>query len=79
MFSSIYPKPEITFAHVNGEQMTIEKITIKTPLIPKTGAFPMGEGLIFLSDTYKPFNLANIYSSWDMKRYNQWKEDRMKD
>ena len=51
MFASNYPKPHITFAHMDGEQMTVQKITIRVPQNTKTGVYPCGEGLIFLSDT----------------------------
>jgi hypothetical protein len=51
MFASNYPKPEVTFAHMNGERITLEKVTITTQTSSKSGAYPMGEGMIFLSDT----------------------------
>ena len=55
MFASIYPRPEITFAHHEGKTMKIDQVTIKNPLVLKSGAFPMGEGLIFLADNFKAF------------------------
>ena len=56
MFGSNYPKPEIVFAQIDGEKIQIDKITIRTPFTTRTGAFPMGEGLIFLSDTLQPLD-----------------------
>jgi hypothetical protein len=51
MYASNYPKPEIVFAHQEDKQMVIEKVTLKTLVTTKTGAYPLGEGMIFLSDT----------------------------
>lgn len=51
MFASNYAKPEITFSHVDSKRILIDKITIRTPLSSQTGAYPLGEGMIFLSDT----------------------------
>lgn len=31
MFASNYPKPMLTFAHIHGEQMQLQKITISVP------------------------------------------------
>ena len=31
MFASNYPKPHITFAHMEGDQMTVQKITLRVP------------------------------------------------
>ena len=31
MFASNYPKPHVTFAHMEGEQMTVQKVTIRVP------------------------------------------------
>jgi len=51
MFASNYAKPEIVFAHAEEQKIVIEKITLRTLTISKTGAYPLGEGMIFLSDT----------------------------
>jgi hypothetical protein len=51
IFASNYAKPLIVFAHAGGACMMPDKATIRTPLKPKTGAFPAGEGLIFMCDS----------------------------
>ena len=51
MFASNYGKPEVIFAHMYHERMFIDKITIRNTISSKTGAYPMGEGMIFMSDT----------------------------
>jgi hypothetical protein len=51
MFASNYAKPEIVFSHTDDSRMMVEKVTIRTQTSSKTGAYPLGEGMIFLSDT----------------------------
>ena len=79
MFASNYPKPHITFAHMDGDQMTVQKITIRVPQNTKTGVYPLGEGLVFLSDTLQAFEIANIFRNFELPQYTTWKEQRMKD
>lgn len=51
MFASNYAKPEIVFAHTDDSRILVDKVTIRTLHTSKTGAYPLGEGMIFLSDT----------------------------
>lgn len=39
----------------------------------------MGEGLIFLSDTLQPLEVASAFRQMDLDGYTQWKEEREKD
>ena len=39
----------------------------------------MGEGLIFLSDTLQPLEVASAFRKMDLDMYNKWKEEREKD
>lgn len=78
-FGSNYAKPEITFMHIDSERMFVEKISIKTPLASKTGAYPMGEGLIFLSDTLEHFENTAMFSSFKLEDYQNWRKQRVKD
>jgi hypothetical protein len=41
--------------------------------MPKTGAFPLGEGMIFLSDTLQPFDNLDAFSKFTLDDYNKWK------
>jgi len=79
MFASNYGKPELTFAHLNNDRMNVSKISIRTPFTSKTGAYPLGEGLIFLSDTIQPFEQTDTFSYFTVKDYQVWKKERMKD
>jgi hypothetical protein len=72
-FASNYPKPEIIFAHIEEKRMIVDKVTISTPLTSKTGAYPLGEGMIFLSDTLQPFEQTDAFSKFTLKEYTDWK------
>jgi hypothetical protein len=69
MFGSNYAKPEITFTHIDNERIYVEKISIKTPTTSKTGAYPMGEGLIFLADTQEHFENTEMFRSFSLSDY----------
>ena len=79
MFASNYAKPEIVFAHFEESKIMIEKITLRTLTISKTGAYPLGEGMIFLSDTLQPFEQLDAFNKFTLADYNAWKVDRAKD
>ena len=79
MFDSNYPKPHVTFAHMNGEQMAVQKVTIRVPQNTKTGVYPLGEGLVFLADTLQSFEIADIFRNFELPQYTACKEQRMKD
>jgi hypothetical protein len=51
LFASNYAQPEVIFSHVEEQKILVETVTIRSTTMPKTGAFPLGEGMIFLSDT----------------------------
>jgi hypothetical protein len=59
--------------------MQVEEITIKSPITSKSGASPIGEGMIFLSDTL--FSLENIsaFTQFTKENYNEWRLNRAKD
>ena len=50
-FASNYAKPELVFSHFEGKRIHVHKVTVRTPFSSLTGAYPLGEGMIFLSDT----------------------------
>lgn len=79
MFASNYAKPELIFSHVAGERMNVEKITVRTPLNSVSGAYPLGEGLIFLADTQQPFEQLDSFKNFSIEDYQKWKEERLKD
>lgn len=79
MFGSNYAKPEITFMHIDNERIFVEKISIKTPTTSRTGAYPMGEGLIFLSDTLEHFENTDMFKSFTLNDYQNWRKMRLND
>ena len=78
-FASNYPKPEVVFAHACGERMLVERVTVATPVSSKTGAYPMGEGLLFLADSLAPFELTDAFANFTAADYDAWKEVRLRD
>jgi hypothetical protein len=66
MFASNYAKPEIIFAHSEESRMNIQKVTIRTLANSKTGAYPLGEGMIFLSDTLQPFDQIDAFRKFTL-------------
>ena len=79
MFGSNYPKPEITFQHIDNERISIEKISIRTTFVSKTGAYPMGEGLIFMSDTLEHFENTDMFRNFSLGDYTTWRKQRLTD
>ena len=79
MFGSNYPKPEITFQHIDSERINVEKISIRTTFTSKTGAYPMGEGLIFLADTLEHFENTDMFRSFTLHDYQTWRKQRLTD
>lgn len=55
-FASNYPKPELVFSHFEEKLIYVDKVTVRTPFTSLTGAYPLGEGMIFLSNTLQPFD-----------------------
>jgi hypothetical protein len=79
MYASNYGRPELIFAHANNERMSIDKVCLRSQTRPKSGAFPVGEGLIFLSDTILPLEHTVSFNDFGLKEYQEWKDERMKD
>lgn len=79
VFASNYPGAEIVFAHAEKKRMLIDKVTIKSGISTKTGAYPLGEGLIFLSDTLQSFENIDAFRNFNLATYQQWKKDRAQD
>ena len=59
--------------------MNIEKVVLRSAPNTKSGAFPLGEGLIFLADTMQPLQQTNVFSKFKHADYIAWKEERLKE
>lgn len=79
MYASNYARPQIVFAHTDELQMEVNKVTIRSLFTSKTGAYPMGEGMIFLSDTLQPFEQIAAFTKFNHSKYQEWKTERSKD
>ena len=79
MFASNYPKPEFFFRHMHGHKMNLDKVTIRSNTTSKCGAYPIGSGLIFISDNLAAFEKTTPFHKFTLQDYNDWKQERMKD
>lgn len=55
MFASNYPLPEFFMRHMLGHSMHIDKFTVRSPQAMRSGANPIGSGLVFTGDTLSDF------------------------
>lgn len=51
LFATNYPKPRFVFTHMDQKQMVIDKVIVKSMSNPRYGGYPIGEGLVFLSNS----------------------------
>eukprot|EP00347_Sterkiella_histriomuscorum_P017580 403348792 len=79
IFASNYPKPEFFFKHLHGHKMNIEKFTIRSSTNSKCGAYPIGSGIIFISDHLQAFEHTLPFHKFTLQDYNDWKQLRLKD
>lgn len=79
VFASNYARPEFYFRHLHGDTMTVEKFTIRSQLISRCGAYPVGRGLIFMADNLEAFELTKPFHKFTAEEYSQWKTARMQD
>lgn len=59
--------------------MNVEQVVLRSAPNTKSGAFPLGEGLIFLSDTMQPLQNTGVFSNFKHSDYITWREERLKD
>jgi hypothetical protein len=59
--------------------MIIEKVTVRSQPNPRSGANPVGSGLIFLFDTMESFELTKPFWKMNKDEYNEWKSKRATD
>jgi hypothetical protein len=72
-YASNYPRPTIFMRHAHNQLMTIEKVTVRSQPNPRSGANPVGSGLIFLFDTMEAYELTRPFSKMNKDEYNEWK------
>lgn len=79
IFASNYPKPEFYFKHQHGHKMNIEKLTVRSNTNSKCGAYPVGSGIIFISDNLSAFEHTIPFHKFTLSDYNEWRQERLKD
>ena len=68
-FASNYPRPEFFFKHVHGHQMRIDKITVKSWHSARSGANPVGSGLVFIADSMESFERTGPFLKFSGEDY----------
>ena len=53
--------------------MNIDKVTIRSHTSSKCGAYPIGQGLIFLADNLNSFSYSSPFFKFTKADYNEWK------
>jgi hypothetical protein len=61
VYASNYARPELVFAHADNARISLEKFSVRSRLRSQSGAFPVGQGLVFLSDSLQPFEQTTAY------------------
>lgn len=59
--------------------MNIDKFTVRSNATSKCGAYPIGSGIIFISDNLSSFEKTQPFHKFTLSDYNDWKQERMKD
>ena len=79
IFASNYPRPEFYFKHLQGHLMSVEKFVVRSTTASKSGAFPIGSGILFGADTMSAFEKTYPFHKFNKSDYQDWKSERMKD
>lgn len=73
IFASNYPVPEFFFKHHQGHAMLIDKMTVRSNINSKCGAYPIGSGLIFTADYLSAFNKTAPFHRFTAEDYREWR------
>jgi hypothetical protein len=59
--------------HALEHKMNIDKITVRSQINSKCGAYPVGAGIVFMSDNLKAFEHSTPFHRYTATEYNEWK------
>jgi hypothetical protein len=59
--------------------MAIDKFTIRSELASRCGAYPVGRGLVFMSENLETLEMTRPFHKYTAEDYQQWRAKRMKD
>jgi hypothetical protein len=68
-FASNYPRPEFYFKHIQGLSIVVEKFTVRSMFQSKSGAFPIGAGIIFGADNMQAFEKTTPFHKFSRTEY----------
>jgi hypothetical protein len=78
-FGANYAGSYFIFSHQFGRKFIIEKYIVMSDYSSQIGAFPMGSGIIFISDSLSALENTTPFHSFTSKDFKNWKEKRMLD
>lgn len=76
VFTPNYPNSEFLFRHQFAKRMCVEEVVVGSALKNQNLGFPIGSGLIFVSDTVEQLRESAHFAEMDMEEYKQWRKTR---
>jgi hypothetical protein len=70
VFASNYARPEFYFRHIHSNTMIIEKVVIRSWIASRCGAYPVGRGLIFMSDNLDSLEMTKPFHKFTAETYH---------
>lgn len=75
-FGANYAGAYFIFTHQFGKKFIIDKYIVMSENFSQIGAFPMGSGIIFISDSLKALENTTPFHSFTHKDFKEWKKKR---
>ena len=79
VFAANYAGSHFIFTHQFGKRFIIDQFTVMSENSSQIGAYPMGAGILFISDTLAGLENTDPFHSFTLKDYVDWKDKRMYD
>lgn len=78
-FAANYAESHFIFSHQFGKWFIIDQFIVMSDNSSQIGAYPMGAGILFISDTLAGLQNTDPFHSFTFKEYLEWKNKRMFD
>ena len=78
-FAANYAGSHFIFTHQFGKKFIIDQFMVMSENSSQIGAYPMGAGIIFISDTLAGLENTDPFHSFSFKDYLSWKNKRIYD
>ena len=78
-FAANYAGSHYIFSHQFGRRFIIDQYIVMSDNSSQIGAYPMGSGILFISDTLAGLENTEPFHSFTFEEYLEWKNKRMYD